>query len=163
MALVSMGWILAVTLVDNGANVTTMQYQLRSTTDAEALTDTGIIIAALQGVTDSAISDYYIKHKYSEDALTYPAAGVENENKASITCLLTGAGNKKANFKIPAPKIGIFTAASGGGANVVDLSDGDFITYYTIFATGNEAFISDGEDLASVVSGKRISAKSNYG
>lgn len=163
MALVDMGWFLAVTLVDNGANVTTLQYALRPATAALAETDALAVIAALNAVTNSVISDRYLKNKWSENALTYPAAGVENENKASITVLLTGAGNKKANIKIPAPVIGIFTATEGGGANVVDLSDADLVTYTDLFKAAGECYISDGEDLSSLVSGKRISAKSNYG
>jgi hypothetical protein len=158
-----MGWYLSVTLLDNGGNVTTLQYALRSADATAAATDSAAVIAALNAVTDSAISDYYIKNRWSEDTLAYPAAGVENENKASITCLLSGAGNKKANLKIPAPVIGLFTASSGGGANVVDMSDAALVTYTDLFRTGNECTISDGEDLSAAVSGKRISAKSNFG
>lgn len=163
MALVDMGWFLAVTLVDNGANVTTLQFALRDATAAGAETDALAVLAALAAITNSVISDRYLKNKFSENALAYPAAGVENEDKASITCLLAGAGNKKANLKVPAPVIGLFTAASGGGANVVDLSDADLVTYTDLFKSGAECYISDGEDLVSLVSGKRISAKSNYG
>lgn len=163
MALVSQGWFLSVTMVDNGANVTTMQFALRSADAAAAATDSAAVIAALDACTDAVISDYYIKNKYSENSLAYPAAGIENENKASITVLLAGAGNKKANLKIPAPVIGLFTASSGGGANVVDMSDAALVTYLALFESGNECYISDGEDLVAGVSGKRISAKSNYG
>ncbi len=163
MVLASQGWFLSVTLVDNGANVTTLQFALRSADATTAATDSSAIVLALGDITDSVISDYYIKHKYSETVLVYPAAGVENENKASITVLLAGAGNKKANIKIPAPVIGVFTAASGGGANTVDMSDVDLVTYLDLFKAGAECYISDGEDLVSGVSGKRISAKSNYG
>ncbi len=151
------------TLVDNGANVTTLQFALRSADATAAATDSSAVVLALEAISDSVISDYYIKHKYSETVLAYPAAGVENENKASITVLLAGAGNKKANIKVPAPVIGVFTAASGGGANVVDMSDVDLNTYIDLFKAGAECYISDGEDLVSGVSGKRISAKSNYG
>ncbi len=163
MALVDMGWFASVTVVDNGANVTTLQYALRGATAVDALADANAVLAAFQAVTDAVVSDWYLKNKFSENALAYPAAGIENENKASITCLLTGAGNKKANLKIPAPVIGIFTAASGGGANVVDMSDADLVTYLDLFKSTGECYISDGEDLSAGVSGKRISAKSNYG
>lgn len=163
MVLASQGWFLAITLVDNGANVSTLQFAMRSADATEAATDASVIVLALAAISGSVISDYYIKHKYSETVLVYPGAGVENEDKASITCLLAGAGNKKANLKVPAPVIGLFTAASGGGANVVDMSDVDLNTYLDLFKAGAECYISDGEDLVSGVSGKRISAKSNYG
>ena len=163
MVLVTQGWWLAATLVDNGANSSTLQYQLRSADATEAAADASAVISALNSITDAVISDYYIKHKYSENALVYPAAGVQNEDKASITVLLSGGGNKKGNLKIPAPVIGVFTAASGGGANVVDMSDVDLNIYLDLFKTASECYISDGEDLVSGVSGKRISAKSNFG
>lgn len=163
MSLVDQGFILSVTLVDNGGNVSTLQYALRAVDFATATTDTATIIAALNSVTNSLISDYYIKNKFSEDAFAYPGAGVENEDKASITVLLSGAGNKKANLKIPAPVIGIFTAPAGGGANVVDLSDVALTAYTDMFKAAGQCTLSDGEDMTSTVSGKRISAKSNRG
>ncbi len=163
MAITSKGWELSVSLADNGANISTLQYKLRSADATEAATDTAAVIAALDAITDSVISDYYTKEHFSEDAMAYPAVGVQNEDKASITCLLTTGGGKKANLKIPAPVIGIFTAASGGGANTVDMSDVDLTTYLDMFKSTGECYISDGEDLSAGISGKRISAKSNFG
>lgn len=163
MALVTLGWRLVVTLIDNGANVSTLTFIMRESLFATVQTDVATVLAALGAVTNSVISDYAVKEVFSENAFAYPAAGIENEDKASITVLLAGAGSKKANIKIPAPVIGLFTAPSGGGANVVDLSDADLITYTDIFRSGAECTISDGEDLSLLVSGKRISAKSNSG
>jgi len=90
-------------------------------------------------------------------------AGVENEDKASLTVLLTTGGGKKANHKIPAPKITIFTDITGPGANIVDVNDPDLLTYMALFGVGGKAYISDGEVMNSLLSGKRISAKSNNG
>lgn len=163
MVLASQGWFLAVTLLDNGGNVSTLQFALREPLEPGAAADAAAVVLALGALTNAVISDWYLKHKYSETVLVYPGEGVENENKASITVLLAGAGNKKANLKIPAPVIGLFSAASGGGANTVDMSDADLLTYLDLFKDGAECYISDGEDLVSGVSGKRISAKSNYG
>ncbi|MEE9580991.1 MAG: hypothetical protein V3V74_06735 [Nitrosomonadaceae bacterium] len=163
MSLNTQGWFLAVTLVDNGAGSVTLQYKMRSADATEAATDAAAIIAALDAVTNAVIADYYIKHKYSESALTYPAAGIENKDKASITILLAGDGSKKANLKIPAPVIGLFTDTEGGGANVVDMSDAALVTYMDLFKSGQECYISDGEDLSKGVSGKRIGSKTNFG
>jgi len=130
---------------------------------ATAVTDSATIVAALNAVSNAVISGYAIRTKMSENAFAYPAAGIENEDKASISVLLDGLGNKKANVKIPAPVIGLFTAASGAGANVVDISDPDLLTYLAIFESGNEATLSDGETMDVPLTGKRISAKANYG
>jgi len=163
MSLDSNGWWLRCSLADNGANITTKRYQLTSATAAEAATDVAAIIAALNAITDAVMVSYAYGEEFVESAVSYPAAGIENENQASITALLTTGGGKKANFKIPAPVIGIFVAASGSSANVVDISDTDLGTYAALFESGGEAYISDGEILDSLMSGKRISAKSNNG
>lgn len=163
MALVSNGYWLTVSLADNGANVSTKRYQLTAADAATAATDVATILAALANVTDSVIVSYHYGLEYKEETVVYPAAGIENENKASITVLLDTGGGKKANHKIPAPKIGLFVAATGSSANIVDVSDTALTTYMAIFESGNQAYISDGETMASILSGKRISAKNNRG
>lgn len=163
MALTSVGFFLSVQLVDGGDNTSVLRYELTAADYATAVTDTAIILAALQAITDAVVRKYSINHVYGEAAFSFPAATVQVENKASITVLLEGNDNKKANIKIPAPVIGLFVDATGGGSNVVDLSDADLVTYFTLFTTGNECLLSDGEVADSMVSGKRIHAKSNFG
>ncbi len=163
MGLVSNGWWLRVSLADNGANVITKRYDLTAADAATAATDVSVIIAALVAVTDAIVISYAYGEEFKEDTVVYPAAGIENENKASITATLTTGGGKKANIKIPAPIIGIFLAPTGASANVVNIGNGTLTTYTDIFAAGGEAYISDKEVLESLQSGKRISAKSNNG
>lgn len=163
MALAHAWFELTVSLADNGANVTTKRYRLRSALIADAVTDSGVIIAALDAITESVIVGYRVNDVWHEGSVVYPAAGIENEDKASITVLLTTGGGKKANLKIPAPVIGIFNDSSGAGANVIDTADADLLTYLACFESGGECYISDGEDLDSVQSGKRISARSLNG
>ena len=163
MALVADGFELTVSLVDNGGNVSTLSYELVAADHATAVTDSAIIVAALVAITNAVVSGYAIRTKMSENAFAYPAAGIENEDKASISVLLDGLGNKKANVKVPAPVIGIFTAASGAGANVIDISDTDLLTYLAIFESDGECKISDGQTMDKALTGKRISAKANHG
>lgn len=163
MALAHVWFELTASLADNGANITTKRFRLRSADIATAITDSAAIIAALDAVTNSVIVGYRISDVFYEGSVTYPAAGIENEDKASVSVLLTTGGGKKANLKIPAPVIGIFNATEGAGANVVDVSDAALNTYFDCFKSGGECFVSDGEDLDSLMSGKRISAKSLNG
>lgn len=163
MALTSVGFFLSVQLVDGGDNTSVLRYELTAADYATAVTDTAIVLAALQAVTDGVVRKYSINHVYGEAAFSFPAATVQVENKASITVLLEGNDNKKANIKIPAPVIGIFVDTTGGGSNVVDLSDAALLAYFALFQTGNECLLSDGEVADSMVSGKRIHAKSNFG
>lgn len=163
MALAHVWYELTVTLADNGANITTKRYRLRSADFTLAVTDSAAIISALDAITNSVIVGYRINDVWHEGTVVYPADGVENENKASLTVLLTTGGGKKANLKVPAPVIGIFQGASGYKANIVDASDADLNTYIDLFKSGAECFVSDGEDLEDLMSGKRISAKKNFG
>ncbi len=162
MAIVSIGWFLTMTMADNGGNQITKTWKLRATDAATADTDAAVIRAAYNAVTNSVEVAYGLGERFQEDSITYPAAGIENEDKASITGLLI-AGNKKANLKINAPVIGMFMNLTGPGANIVDILDTDLNTYTDVFKTGAQAYISDGEDLDTVLSGKRISARSNKG
>lgn len=163
MALATDGYWLTVSLVDNGGNVSTLRYELTSADAATAVTDAATIIAALDAVTNAVISNYSWGERFAENAFAYPAAGIENEDKASVTVLLDGAGAKKANFKIPAPVIGVFMGATGPSANEVDVLDAALVTYGGIFEAGGEAYISDGETMDSMLNGKRISAGSQKG
>jgi hypothetical protein len=163
MGLVTNGWRLRVSLADNGANVTTKRYELTAADAATAATDVAAIIAALNAVTNAVIVTYAYGEEFAEETVVYPAAGIENEDKASITCLLTTGGGKKGNLKIPAPVIGIFSSPTGTSANIVDVLDADLITYANLFGVAGEAYISDGEILDSMQSGKRISAGSQRG
>lgn len=162
MALVADGFTLNVTVVDNGGNEGTLRYDLRAALYADAVTASSAIIAALNAITNAVIRRYAIHTKFREDAFAYPAAGVELEDKASLSVSLAGV-DKRANLKVPAPVIGMFTAASGPGANIIDVLDADTLTYVALFESGAEAYISDGEDVDALLSGKRISASSNYG
>lgn len=161
MAMVSEGFWMRVTLVDNGNNKTIKTYQLRAADFVTATTDSTNILSALAAVTDAVQSAFSIAERFYEAAFAFPASGVQNEDKASISCVITNS--KSANLKIPAPIPALFQDTTGGAANVVDTTNVDLIAYTDIFRTGNEAYISDGDDLLLVSSGKRISAKSNFG
>lgn len=162
MALVSRGWFLTMGIVDCGGNQITKTWQLRSADAAAAAIDGAAIRAAFNAITGAVEVAYSIGERFEENSISYPAAGVENENKASLTLLLT-TGNKKANIKIPAPVIGIFMNATGPGANVVDILDVDLNTYTDVFKDAAEAYVSDGEDLDFLLSGKRVHSKSTKG
>ena len=161
MALVTAGWWSRITLVDNGNNRTIKTYQMRATLAATVATDTLTIVAALNAVTDSVISGYSYAERFIEDAFVFPVSGIQNEDKASISVIVSDS--KSANLKIPAPIPAMFTGTSGSAANVVDTSNAALITYTDVFRAAAEAYISDGDDLVQLSGGKRISAKSNFG
>jgi hypothetical protein len=171
MALVTEGFIVTVTLMDNGGNTSTLTFvcdPLTVTDFATAQTARLSIRSALEGVTDAEVIGTTLKEVQYEDDIQYPASGIENENKASITLQIFGK-NKKANIKIPAPKPTLFVGASGDAANQIDVTDPLLTTYVGNFLTAGYFTISDGEKIAptpngnGIVVGKRITAKNNNG
>lgn len=163
MAYVSAGWRLSVTLMDNGYDKVTKTYDLTSADATEAAADTATVIAALDPVTGCVIIEYHYYEVFNNNAVVDPAAGVQKEDQALLTFEVVGIPGKHVTHSIPAPVIGIFTAASGKGANIVDLTDNDLISYRALFQAGGVCTISDGETAAVLVSGKRRHVKNSKG
>ena len=163
MTLVSTGFWLSVEFVDNGNNRSTRTYQMTAADDAAAAADKATILAAILGVTDAVISGYHYYERFVEDALSYPASGVELQNQALLDFDIVDHPEKTATLTIPAPKPAIFVATSGSGANIIDTSDAALIVFRDLFRTGGELLISDGEVAESLVKGRRIHRKSLYG
>jgi hypothetical protein len=163
MALVAQGFRLTVQLKDTSNSTSTLRYDLQGADYAAASANAAIILAALDPVTQSNVSQYIVSAVFVEDAFALPVSA-ENAVKAEVAGLVSGFPNKTATFSIPAPSISIFSSSTGAGYNIVDLDSANLQTYAAIFEVGGQAFISDGENLAdvaaSLVSGKRITVKS---
>jgi hypothetical protein len=165
MAIVTAGFEVSISVADNGANVSTLSWEANTAVVTDFLTaqaQRDNLVADLQAVTDSIVVATRLSEVQYEDSIAYPVAGVENENKASITYLIDGT-NDKGNIKIPAPVIDIFVAATGPSANVVDIADPLVVAYTDNFRVTGGWFVSDGQSLITVLKGKRVSAKNNNG
>lgn len=167
MALTSQGFFGTVTLIDNGGNTSTLSYDLTAAAIGDAVTDMGTVVTRLAAVTDAEVKGYTVGQKFAESALSLPAGGVQVENTAVISALISGEVSKYAILKIPAPVAGIFVGSSGAAANLVDANDTDLGTYLGTFTTGGLATVSDGEVIDTVsaahVSGKRVHRASRKG
>lgn len=165
MALVTKGFELSISVADNGANVSTLSWEANVTnvTDlATAQAARDALVADLKALSDSIVVTTRLSEVQYEDSVAYPVAGVENENKASITYLITDT-NDKGNLQVPAPKIGAFVAPTGPSANIVNVAAGIVTDYCDNFRVTGGWYISDGQSLQTVLKGKRISAKNNNG
>lgn len=163
MAMVLIGYSGHVSFLDNGGQQTTRSYNLRAATAADAATAMTAILAAVTAVTDDAVIGYGYGPEYGESAASLPASGVENQNQALLETYIAGELTKKATYTIPAPKPAIFTAGSGDGANVVDITNEAVLAYQAVFQTGGQAYISDGETAGVLLGGKRIHRASRRG
>jgi hypothetical protein len=164
MAVVSAGRFATIHLKDQGGNGTTRTFELVAVTDTQAQIDVASILIKLLAVTNAKLDTYSISEKFVENAFTLPT-GAEVENQLQITVPIAGKPNKSGTISIPAPKDGVFVAASGEGYNQPDFTDSALIAYVDIFtATGNQSKISDGEvAVLTNAKGKRVHAKSNRG
>jgi len=165
MAIQTKGFELSISVTDNGGNISTMSWECNTTnvtTFAEAQAARDALMADLAALTDSVITGNRLTEVQYEDNIVYPSAGVENENKLSMSYLISGT-NEIGNLKVPAPKIGAFVAASGPSANVCNVGATIVTDYVANFGTGGDFFVSDGQSLGSLLRGKRVSAKNNNG
>lgn len=163
MALVAAGFRLTVQLKDTSASTSVLQYELQGADYAAASANAAIILTALDAVTNSNVAQYQVSAVFVENAFALPVSA-ENAVKAEVNGIVSGAPNKTAQFRIPAPSISIFSSSTGAGYNIVDLDSANLQAYAQIFEVGGQAYISDGENLADVsgnlTSGKRITVKS---
>lgn len=169
MAISLLGYKGVITLVDQGGNPAHKVYNLREpTVAADALADLVAIAALLDPITSANIRNYTLHTLYYEDAFGFPTGGVQIENIAELTVLLSAGLNKTAQIQIPAPVDGLFVASAGKGYNTVDIGDSALFAYVdgVYGETGGLAYISDGEmvaDLAGIQSGKRVHRRSRKG
>ena len=158
MAIVASRFEITVKLVDEGANHASMTFKCRDTVYADVVVAKTALVAALDAVTDCVIQRVSINEIWKNDAFAYPT-DVETKDKASITVELAGGEGKKANIKISGPIDAMFGASGTKGFNVVDTGNALLITYCNLFKAAGEFYVSDGEDLETIISGKRIGAK----
>lgn len=169
MAIVVEGFVITMTVADNGNNRSTLQFECDPAvvTDLTTAETARLALESAYGdIGGSTIVAMAIRQNHFNNAIVLPAEGVQNEDKASISLQIAGE-NKVANLKIPAPLIGIFVSATWAQANVVDTDDVDLVTYCDQFAVAGPFMISDGQksvvSSVGIISGKRISAKNNNG
>jgi hypothetical protein len=156
------GFFLNVSVTDAQADVSNLEYELRSADYAAAVTDSNAILAALAAVTDSKVSAYSISYRAEENAFSFPA-DADNSIKARIIVTL-GLTTEKATIDIPAPKDAVFVANSGEGNNIVNTAVGNGIVtdYWSLFKSTGEAFISDGEDAGTIQLGRRVARAKRF-
>lgn len=180
MALVSVGYVANIKLVDAAGNQSFLRPDVVGADFATALANAQSIIAELDPLTDALIVGYSVSQVYAEDTDVYGAAGSEVENIAEIVCPLETAG-KYHTFRIPAPADAIFVGASGPDRNRVNTANADVLAYVSLFTdkTGYDgtpgadaiALVSDGEKISPdnandqpfISSGKRIHRASRRG
>lgn len=161
MALVSQGFWLDVSLIDYGNNVTSKRYQMIAADYDTAITDIAIVMPALINMTDAVISAYSLQERYVQDALSLPTTVNPVSVKAVMTSYINDAGDKKASYDVPAPKIGIFQSPVGNGADLVDTADAFVLAYHALFADGAQLYFSDGESAGGLIKGVRTTQTRN--
>jgi hypothetical protein len=138
-----------VTLRDSGNDGTRMTFELRGATYADASTNMTALVASLAAVTDAAIDGYRVYEVFIQDTPEVIAdATVRNSVQALVTVTLSSSPLDHATLAIPAPNIGIFTAATGENSDICDPNDAALVAYVEEFQLGGSAFISDGQNVA---------------
>lgn len=162
MALVSERFELSIRVVDTGANQTERTFPMTALTYDDATLEAEDAVEKFAAICEGSIVGYGVKEVYLEDALVLPA-DAEIENQALLDFTITGDPLKHATMSIPAPAVTIFQGPTGPQYNIVDGSDPALIAWWTLFGAAGTLTLSDGNTLATFVSGKRIHRKSNRG
>jgi len=156
-------------LVDFGLNATTRTIEMTMTPATDTVQDVVdramSLWATMDPLTLAACTNVAVTINNRERALVVPAAGNVEEN-AEISMVITGQPNKRATFAIPAPASALFVASTGPNANVVDTANASLGVLHSLFQTGNEFYLSDGEQVAvgaANLRGKRVHRKSRRG
>lgn len=166
MALTALTFGMTISFIDNGGNQVTREYMMSTSvaTYVDAAAAAAAMVPLVNALTGATISQYRVFQVFEESAFVLPGdAGVQNENQASLTFMLAGAGSKKANLNIPAPIIGIFSASSGPNANIVDINDTDVVAFADQFLGANDFRLSDGEASSRLLTGHRVHRRNSRG
>jgi len=172
MALITEGFEIVLTAIDNGGNTVKKTYVCNPalvTNITEAQTARLALVTQFEANSQLEITGTRLTETQFEDAIVYPPSNVEAEDKASITTQIAGK-NKKANVKIPAPNPAIFVGLSGSAANQINVQDAVLQGYLAMYdGTTGYFTLSDGETIDTTINGtgavvgKRVSAKNNNG
>src|SRR3989304_2084559 len=134
MAWIGSGFWADYTFVDKRGKATNIRLQMQEDAYADAEADAVLVLGYLEDVIEATCTRYQLTERWDNDAWDYPAGQCSVAEKAIVTLRINNKPAKKANFAIPAPKIGIFEEAEG------PTPDG-------------EVFISDGEEVAEIADG----------
>jgi hypothetical protein len=165
MALVSNRFEVEVTWTESSGKSVNRTYRAIDTitTPAALATAWALALPFVQAMSDSVISQYVYKQVFVEDALVLPT-DAENNDQALFTGKIAGDPTDSAIVSVPAASIGIFVTPTGGGRDVVDMSDAAVQAFVDLFSDGGtngDWVISDGEQWSEpTVSGRRRNTKS---
>lgn len=153
-------FMLEVSVIDAGNNISTLHAQIDAADMAAALTIAAADINDFQNVTDAYVQSYAVREVFLNGATRTPAGN--NRIKAVITVALETAP-KKAIITVPAPKDTLFVGAPGTKKyDDVDVADSLVVALCGNFVS--DLFISDGEHVTSaspsILDGKRASRSS---
>jgi len=147
MAFLASNFGMSVTYMDGGGNTTIREYEMNSSilTFDDADTAAIAMLIDLGLASDAAIPRYRVFQNNDEAALVLPATTVQIENCASMSLLIAGAGSKKANLNLPAPKNSIFVSTTPGPQNnIVNMAATPVVNLVAKFLVSGDFTISDG-------------------
>lgn len=141
-----------ITLRGTDNEKSSLTYDLGDFTEADAGADflaalnaANQIRGALVDVTDANIAEERISNVIFSDNQLPAAADVFEEALVSVHLAPPTEAEKLHQLRIPAPKIGIFTATTGTARDVVDVTDTLLQQY--VQQVSQHAFVSDGESV----------------
>jgi hypothetical protein len=167
MAFATHHFELVVAIADNSGKTVPRTYEIPEGVVADFAEFSALIpsmLAAINGITAGLITGYRATQVTYEDTIVLPASGVENENQVIFSGKIQGDPGKSGILTVPAVDPAIFVAASGPGANSVNMAAAPVLAFIQLFDGAPGWTLSDGETwLTETVSGKRRHSKNSNG
>lgn len=161
MALVVQRYETKVTLVDSKGKRTTRTFQMNSANIQTAETQALSIVQRLGIVSRCAIEQYWVGKVFTNNAFALPT-NADIENQLTISAPILGNAKKRADISIPAPDVSNFQSPSGEGYNKPNFAATYLDLFLTMFTTGQQCLIADGENIVKTdLKGKRIHKTTN--
>jgi len=153
------GTYAVITLEDSGGNQRTVTYPMKTSTGI------GDIVNALDGITSAAIIGAVRETRLHAVGFDPPPGSSQVEAKAKLRLYDEEFTARTHTLYVPSPKQDIFIAATGDGANIVDVSNADVLAFVDLFDTEGFCYISAAPNRTAggIRSGIRVTHKSKRG
>lgn len=161
MAFVVLRYETKVTLVDSKGKRTTRSFQMNSANIQTAETQALSIIQRLGIISKCAIESYYVGKVFTNNTFSLPV-GADVENQLTISAPIFGNAKKRADISIPAPDASNFQSPTGLSYNKPKFDATYLDLFLTMFTTGQQCLIGDGENIVKTdLKGRRIHKSTN--
>jgi hypothetical protein len=143
---------------DEDEQMTRRRFHIRWDTDLiTTLGHAGDFGDVLEPLSESALKEFTLSLRFTNDGSPTPLAGAENQESGRIVFDLLpnppSGITKRSTVDVPSPVDAIRVAATGVQSNIIDVSDALIAALTVALQAGGDAYLSHGQDVDVVLDG----------